>query len=119
MRGHEPLITLRRRGYTPAVVWIDATGEDGLCLWRDWHRYAPPRPHIDVDPTETIARLDLRFLHGVSAVFLEIPADNPGRQLAMLDAIRAEGVRRVLVSLTDGPRVVDVIMVDAEEVAHG
>ena len=100
MRGHAPLIDLRRRGLRPAAVWIDATGIDSLQSWRDWHTNQPLQPHIDVAPAETVQRLDLRCLRGVSTVFLDALVSDVQRQLDLIEAIQSEGVQRIVAGLS-------------------
>lgn len=67
MRGHEGVILMRRSGYRPQHVSLtDAPG-----AWH-WTRYPEQHatPAVFVDPMDTVARLDLRFLVGLT-VFVD------------------------------------------------
>ncbi len=71
MQGHTALIAMRKTGIKPAAVYVS---DEVTQLVRDWH--APVTltgkpmeqhsPHIAVEATDTIRRLDLRFLFGLT-----------------------------------------------------
>lgn len=70
MRGHEYLLTLRRRGMTPGIALIDLVPAytevsnprpDTGGGWLRWTTV----PHVEVLDVESIRRLDLRFVVGL------------------------------------------------------
>lgn len=64
MRGHEPLIALRRRGQAPASVWFNVGPADAM--WRDWHVGSiSGAARIWVQPADSVPLLDLRFVVGL------------------------------------------------------
>lgn len=91
MRGHEPLIALRRRGLRPALVDIDLEP----CPWRNWSTWPEwtTVPQIEVQPGDSIQLLDLRFLVGLT---VQVSGFNGPRVLALADACKAAGAARVL-----------------------
>lgn len=91
MRGHEPLIALRRRGLKPALVDIDLEP----CPWRNWSTWPEwtTVPQIEVQPTDSIQLLDLRFLVGLT---VQVSGFDGPRVWAMFEACRAAGAARVL-----------------------
>lgn len=69
MRGHEPIIAMRRRGLKPHTVFIDAF-EDLSKSWRRWPSVDPTMPQVEVLPGEPLSGLDLRFLVGLRVVII-------------------------------------------------
>lgn len=105
MRGHEPIIAKRLRGWVPSCVWID-DGCDGLRLWRDWPtlREFSDQPHVEVEPKDRPKRLDLRFAAGLQ-VWLH--GSDAGRVQALTEALVSVGAKRVLWSLFGAERGLD------------
>jgi len=64
MRGHEFLIGLRRKGWKPAMVFID-TQPDPARSWRLWPQVDLDFPQVEVLPDDALSSLDLRFLVGL------------------------------------------------------
>jgi hypothetical protein len=100
MRGHEPLIAMRRAGKVPGSVALSLYAGTP---WRTWAHADPTAfrgfpdaqstAHVLVEPTDPIARLDLRFLVGLTA-WVDGPDTQRVQQLhqACADA----GAKRVL-----------------------
>ena len=97
MRGHLPLVAMRRRGLLPTSVFILADGcEDTLRQWSDWHQFEPRIPHVEIDPrTDSPARLDLRFLRGVPLVHVWTDGEHREHGIALMHACVDHGVGRV------------------------
>lgn len=68
MRGHQPLIAMRRNGKKPRLVCINAHAVDASLL--EWNRWVETLPiaQVEILPTESVASLDLRFLVGLPVV---------------------------------------------------
>lgn len=81
MKGHEPIIALRRSGLKPAYVWLQDCG------------LAPTDLCVSVAPTDNPAALDLRFLIGVT-VIIESSDERRLRRLAMA-ASQAKALRTI------------------------
>jgi hypothetical protein len=98
MRGHEPLVAMRMRGFLPAAVYVNADGNTP----GDWtipaHAAAPLFAEINVDPSETIARLDLRCLAGLT---VHLNGSDPMRVAALKDACMEAGAQRVIAYCQD------------------
>jgi hypothetical protein len=108
MRGHEPLIALRRRGLKPGLVNIDLEPSP----WRDWADWPEwtAVPQIEVLPSDSIRLLDLRFLVGLHVM---LGGFDGARVWAMFDACKAAGAARVLgfeQTLTNGGQVVRTVL---------
>lgn len=60
MRGHDHIIALRKRGITPAFVFIN----DYPCDvdWFEYHEHAT----VEILPSESIDLLDMRFVVGLT-----------------------------------------------------
>lgn len=112
MRGHEPIIAMRRRGKRPAFVFLDTTRTTApMCEWRDWPNVSPAIPSVWVEPDDAPHRLDLRFVFGLSVVVTGIDAD---RVKALADAAYSAGALRVIASVTtDGPNPRAVSVTDS------
>lgn len=74
MKGHEPLIAMRRQGFVPSAVWLDL---DPSNCWRTWPQFlggiewkrfpaSTGAAHVQVEPGDSIPRLDLRFVVGLT-----------------------------------------------------
>lgn len=70
MRGHEPLISMRKAGRTPKIVFINDYPDE---IARDWHNPGEkfgeiwPPDHATVSTAgDPISSLDLRFLVGLT-----------------------------------------------------
>ncbi len=103
MRGHEPLLAMRRSGAVPQSVWLDLDPSDA---WRNWpqmlgvqwreHPNAVGSAHVQIDADDSIARLDLRFLVGLTVWGQGTDA----HRVEMLHRACAEaGAKRVLSSV--------------------
>jgi hypothetical protein len=96
MRGHEPLLAMRRRGFRPASVWlVDSPPPtpllDGTRL--DWWAFRDTPPaEIFVEPDDSPARVDLRFLLALTVHVLMPDAD---RMRAFVEAAKNAGAARV------------------------
>lgn len=92
MRGHDALIELRRRHrMCPGLVFVDLVAEPSPAA-ADWQHWAT-QAHIEVTDTESIRRLDLRFLVGVHVV---ASGFNPDRVHQLHEACKAAGAARVV-----------------------
>lgn len=92
MRGHQPLIAMRRRGLMPAAVHI-GTDPDLLRMWRDWPGLSPALPCVQIDPADVAAALDLRF---VTALTVTVLGSDAERVEAVAEACRAHHAERVI-----------------------
>lgn len=96
MRGHEPILALRRRGLRPSSVWLsDAPLPRPLpCGTRlDWWAFREPGPaEVCIEPADNPQRLDLRFLFGLP---VHVLLDDPERMRALVDAAQRAGAARV------------------------
>jgi len=87
MRGHEPLIAMRKAGRRPACVFLN----DFLCQ-TDWPQYGDSATvSIHGDAPET---LDLRFLVGMTVSVL---ATDENRARTILEACKAAGAEIVAI----------------------
>lgn len=67
MRGHQPILTMRSQGAAPRIIFID----DSPCCfksWQTWHINTPDMAHVEIEPADLIAGLDLRFAFGMTVV---------------------------------------------------
>lgn len=63
MRGHEKLIEMRRQRMKPKYV-IVTCGHDKTMGWR-WWDYLQEVPEVEIEPADSIGKLDLRWAHGL------------------------------------------------------
>lgn len=91
MRGHEPLLAMRRRGIRPATVDLHIGTRRPI----DWHQWAESLPHADVvvAPDEAPERLDLRFVVGMPVT---VTGEEPERVKRLVLAAEAAGAASVL-----------------------
>ena len=91
MRGHEPLIAMRRSGVRPGCVFIDV-GIPGD-LWREWPDHSPGRAIVSVEAGDMLSGLDLRWVVGMTVMVEGHPAS---RVEAIRDRCIAEKALRVV-----------------------
>lgn len=83
MRGHEPILDMRRRGQKPALVFLDTIPDRSPSqLWREWPEVQPAIPTVWVQDDDAVHLLDLRFLVGLPVVIT-------GTDAARVDALQA------------------------------
>ena len=76
MRGHEPLIALRKTRKRPTTVFLNADHDNSpFPRWRDWHESRPGLPSVQIDPSDVPHRLDLRFVVGMTVIISGLDAD--------------------------------------------
>jgi hypothetical protein len=69
---------MRRQGARPNVVFLDVD-RDHTEQWRRWPQLSPHRPTVQVEPTDSPARLDLRFVIGLIVLVSGSDADRVQR----------------------------------------
>lgn len=98
MRGHEHIVELRRRGVVPiGGVIVDASPLDAsqqATDWgREWGKAGMSMAFVDIEPSETIDRLDLRFAIGLE---VQVSGDDANRVREVAQAFVKAGARRVI-----------------------
>ena len=97
MRGHSPILRMRLAGTRPRIVFInDFPTADA----KDWHspgekygqRWAADHATVQIDATDRIASLDLRFLAGVT---VSASGSTESRAKELLEACKAAGAATV------------------------
>lgn len=86
MRGHEPLIAMRKAGKLPASVWFEVDSGEA---WRNWPQYLgvnwarfPGKigsADVLIEPDDSIPRLDLRFVVGMTVHVQGVDANRVGQ----------------------------------------
>lgn len=109
MRGHEPLIALRRSGCTPPFGVSIETAEAPSAWPARWHAmgYEPSRAHVHIGPQERLHALDLRFVVGmdvyvdgtsarrVREVMVAVKAYQPARVVCVVFEHRGDNCKTV------------------------
>lgn len=113
MKGHEPLIAMRRQGKVPQSVWFGFDG-DGWKAWAgsiglSWRQYPQGTvcAEVMVEPADVVERLDLRFVVGIRCW---VQGDDADRVKRLHKACAEAGADRVLsIVLKRDPRGVDLV----------
>ena len=100
MTGHEPILEMRLAGVRPSSVSIDDFKNP---IAKDWHNpgakygevWEPDSPSVQIDPTDRIEALDLRFLVGVAAL---VSGSTESRAKALSSACKRAGASMVIAS---------------------
>lgn len=95
MRGHEPVIAMRRRRQAPMAVRLHVGGDLPEALWRDWPTFTGTA-QVHIPDSDNLERLDLRFVVGL---LVWVDAHDEARMLAVEDAVKRAGACRVLSAL--------------------
>lgn len=91
MRGDDTLRRLRRSGVRPGLAFVDLVAEH-TTVPNDWTEWAA-QAHVEVHDSESIRRLDLRFLVGLHVIASGFDAD---RVEQLHEACKAAGAARVV-----------------------
>lgn len=94
MRGHQSLLQARRLGAVPASVWLHdlPAGQQPIRQRFPWPVFGA-HAEVDIEATDSPARLDLRFVVGLE---VHIHAWSQQRLQALTDRARECGAKRVL-----------------------
>lgn len=104
MRGHDPILAMRKAGAVPSAVWFDLDGDGDA--WRLWPRSmgvtfrrfpeATVQAWVLIEPEDSIARLDLRYVVGLVCHVMGSDAQRVHR---LHQALHDAGAVRVLSSV--------------------
>lgn len=97
MKGHQPLIAMRKAGICPQIVFIN----DFPCQ-TDWHDHGD---HVTICVHgDVIQTLDMRFLVGMA---VSVSGSTETRSKALLAKARASGAKKVAAvhAFMDGNRI--------------
>lgn len=94
MRGHEPLIAMRRQGMVPAIVFVSCD-PDRLGQAGDWSARTPEMAAVVIEPADRPETLDLRFLVGL---LVKVDGLDAGRVERVTAACIAAKAGRVIAS---------------------
>jgi hypothetical protein len=113
MQGHEPLLAMRRAGQAPAVVFIDVDLPTLVPMPLDlqWQEVTPLLASIEIGADETVARLDLRCVIGLT---VHVSGVLHRRVSTVRDACIAAKAKRVIASFM----VVDAKARDGYSIDH-
>jgi hypothetical protein len=98
MRGHLPLLEMRRAGLRASLIFLDV-GVDRLKCWKDWHVDYQDYPHVNLDNKDDPATSDLRFVYGMNVLVTQLPGASAERVLAFAEVARAFGASIVKTEL--------------------
>lgn len=96
MRGHEPLIAMRLKHKRPA--WVSVAVCKDSWLARHWHEEGMSGPHVLIEPSDSIDRMDLRFLVGLH-VDIDGDVADEARVKAVFEACLRAGASRVIAGI--------------------
>jgi hypothetical protein len=97
MRGHEPLLQMRRLGAKPRMVTLLTT--PGFDRWvSTWPALFPEYPEVEIGSDETPERLDLRCLVGLQ---VRVQGADEQRVERVARAAAAAGAARVIAAVHD------------------
>lgn len=99
MRGHEPILAMRRAGAAPISVWVNDQGEDytpETSASRGWMTRSA-RACVELLPSDNPRTLDLRFLVGMT---VHLQSRSERRMQEFIDSAMACGAHRVIGSVT-------------------
>lgn len=114
MRGTALLVALRQRGIHPALVTVDVDRTFPAWYWRDWpveRDSGPLNARIGVEPGESLARLDLRCVIGLT---VQVSGDDLERVQAVGRACEAAQAERVITTVRQGTHPDAIVITDTE-----
>lgn len=94
MLGHDHLIAMRLAGVKPVQTFVDA---DDTGSRDDWcNRTISDTAHVWIEPTDNLARLDLRCFIGLHVL---VASTNEARVMEVAGALMQAGAKRVIASV--------------------
>ncbi len=118
MRGHEPIITMRRNGRKPATVYLETSM--WAPEWADWPRTDQVDARVHIEARDSIERLDLRFVIGCQ---VRIDGNDQPRVRDLFAAARDHGAERVIAHVMQARRdtfdIVEILDTHQELTLHG
>lgn len=112
MRGHTPLIAMRKAGFVPDWVFVE-TGPDVLEAWRDWPAIDNSRAQVQIEPTDR--HLDVRFAVGLLCY---VAGDDAKRVHQVRDALIAVKASRVIASVFERRPREGFVLVECSDTAN-
>ena len=97
MRGHEALLSMRKAGYRPGVVFVD-TDPCQQRQWASWQDYSPTRAALWIEPKDNARHIDLRC---VVALPVLVTGTDAARVHAIAEACKTAGASRVVASVLE------------------
>jgi hypothetical protein len=91
MRGHLPILAMRRAGLTPTMVTLSDYPTE-TWSWRDWPEDSA-HAQVEIDAKDSLPRLDLRYVVGLTVI---VDGHNANRVNALGDAAELAGASRVI-----------------------
>lgn len=97
MRGHEALLSMRKAGYRPGVVFVDAD-PCRLREWASWQQRHADRAVLWVEPSDNVRHIDLRCLVALPVL---VTGTDATRVNAIAEACKTAGASRVVASVLE------------------
>ena len=92
MKGHEPLIAMRRKGHVPVGGLMVDTSPAGSDRWAgDWGKLGMSMAFVDIQPRDSLH--DLRFAFGLA---VQVSGEDTFRVGQVAQAFVAAGASRVI-----------------------
>ena len=97
MRGHIPIFKMRLQRKRPSIIFMDDMNNPIAKDWQDpgakyEQKWEPDHATVQIDPTDRIERLDLRFLAGCR---VSITGSTEERAKSMFEACKLAGATTV------------------------
>ncbi|MGU3629859.1 hypothetical protein [Comamonas sp. C24C] len=92
MRGHQPILDMRRCGYAPSSAVFVSDTECPMEAWnaRNWHGLAnDPLPTVLIEAADALEQLDFRFAVGLPVSLMCLRGEERAKRL--FAAIRRAG----------------------------
>ena len=121
MKGHDHILTLRKGGKAPPVVFVDTEADDRLGLSKCWPSHGM-HAQVWIEPADAISRLDLRWCIGLRVL---LDGSNPERVKEADEALQKAGAARVIAHTYrvtrpgEEPRLETVSITDTAGAADG
>lgn len=92
MLGHQAVLSMRRKGFKPAVVFVEVFADEPPWA-RDWNEAFSSIATVWISPDDQIGQLDMRFCCGL---VVAVSSDDEARGAAVIEAIQAVEPRQLM-----------------------
>jgi argininosuccinate synthase len=104
MRHHENVIHMRKNGFKPACIHLEAG--NFVPDWKWWPEHDLSNARVEIQAQDSPHHLDLRFVVGCQ---VRVDGTDRTRVRALFDKAQASGAERVIGHVSDDTNLIEIM----------